>query len=244
MLDTATATAPFGVLVIEIGTGWTDLVTDSLRREEILVSIAAGGASALLEIVAKAQPQMIILELGGSVAETLATCRMLRSVSQAHIAVLAADVAAATAASEVDAGIDEVITEPLRAGEIACRVRTMLNHRRPAITIGRTHTDVGAVQRFGPMTIDEQQRLVFVSGEQIQLTRTQFDILVALSHRPGGITTRRELLNAVWGHGWQGNPGVIDVHIGHLRRKLGDDPAHPRLVMNIRGVGYRLPDSC
>lgn len=109
MLDTATATAPFGVLVIEIGTGWTDLVTDSLRREGILVSIAAGGASALLEIVAKAQPQMIILELGGSVAETLATCRMLRSVSQAHIAVLAADVAAATAAAEVDAGIDEVI---------------------------------------------------------------------------------------------------------------------------------------
>lgn len=243
MLDTATATAPFGVLVIEIGTGWTDLVTDCLRREGILVSIAAGGTNALLEIVVKAQPQMIILEVGSSVAETLTTCRTLRAVSEAHIAVLTADIDSAAAIAEVDAGVDEVITEPLRTGEIACRVRTILNHRRPARATAGTHINADAMRRFGPLMIDEHRRLVFVSGEQIHLTRTQFDILVALSHRPGGITTRRELLNAVWGPGWRGNPGVIDVHIGHLRRRLGDDPAHPRLVVNIRGIGYRLPDS-
>ncbi|SKK92264.1 response regulator with CheY-like receiver domain and winged-helix DNA-binding domain [Mycobacteroides abscessus subsp. massiliense] len=241
MPNSTTATASFGVLVIESGTGWADLVTDSIRREGILVSIAGGGASALLAIVVKARPDMIILEAGDRLDDTLATCRTLRSVSHAHIAVLTADCDPSTTLAGLNAGADEVFAEPLRTGEIACRVRTILNHRHPAASSGAALPGQGTVRQFGSLTIDVQRRLVFVSGKQVRLTRMQFDILVALSHRPEGITTRQELLNAVWGPGWRGNPGVIDVHIGHLRRRLGDDPTNPRLVVNIRGVGYHLP---
>jgi DNA-binding response OmpR family regulator len=241
--DSSTATAWFGVLVVESGTGWADLVTDSIRREGILVSIAGGGASALLAIVAKARPDMIILEAGDCLDETMATCRTLRSVSEAHIAVLTANCDRATRLAGLKAGADEVFAEPLRTGEIACRVRTILNHRRPSASGTGPCPDPGTGRQFGSLTIDVHRRLVFVSGEQVHLTRVQFDILVALSHRPDGITTRQELLNAVWGPEWRGNPGVIDVHIGHLRRRLGDDPADPRLVVNVRGVGYRLPGS-
>ncbi|WP_308161515.1 response regulator transcription factor [Mycolicibacterium goodii] len=244
MPDTATAATSFGVLLIEGGTGCADLAADSLRREGILVTIAAGGAGALLAIVAKAQPQMIIVEVGASVADTMSLCRYLRSVSDAHIAVLTAGRDAQTIIAGFDAGADEVFAEPLRTGEIACRVRAIMGHRHRGLmqgSLGRGPDESDGRRRFGPLAIDVDRRHVFVSGRQIHLTRTQFDILATLARRPDGLTTRQELQNAVWGPSWSGSSNNIDVHIGHLRRKLGDDPAHPTLVMNVRGVGYRLP---
>jgi DNA-binding response OmpR family regulator len=81
---------------------------------------------------------------------------------------------------------------------------------------------------------------VFVDGRPIMLTRTEFDVLAALSARPGVVFSRRQLLEAVWAERWVGNEHLVDVHIGHLRRKLGDDPATPRYVITVRGVGYRM----
>lgn len=240
MSDTATSTASFGVLVIEGGGGRVDMLTDYLRREDIPVSITAGGREALSAVVAGSQPHMIILEAEHSLSDTLATCRRLRSASDAHIAVLTTDADTATTIAVSDAGADEVFADPTRSGDIASRVRTVLARRSP-VAIGGAAGDAGPGKRFGPLTIDVERRLVFVSGRQIDLTRMEFDILVALSQRASRVTTRQELLNAVWGRGWQGNPGVIDVHIGHLRRKLGDDPTRPELVVNVRGVGYHLP---
>jgi DNA-binding response OmpR family regulator len=72
------------------------------------------------------------------------------------------------------------------------------------------------------------------------LTRTEFDILAALSSRPGVVWSRRQLIEAVWGDPWVGNDHLVDVHVGHVRRKLGDDPADPRFVFTVRGVGYRM----
>ncbi len=79
-----------------------------------------------------------------------------------------------------------------------------------------------------------------VDGSEILLTRTEFDILAALSARPGLVMGRRQLIEAVWGGNWVGNDNIVDVHVGHLRRKLGDDPAQPRFVSTVRGVGYRM----
>jgi DNA-binding response OmpR family regulator len=81
---------------------------------------------------------------------------------------------------------------------------------------------------------------VFVDDQPITLTRTEFDVLAALSSRPGVVLSRRQLLDAVWTESWVGNEHLVDVHVGHLRRKLGDDPAAPRYVMTVRGVGYRM----
>jgi len=101
-------------------------------------------------------------------------------------------------------------------------------------------TDSPGRQMFGPLSVDVARREVFVADEQISLTRTQFDILATLVQREGAVTTRRELLNAVWGPCWSGSANILDVHIGQLRRKLGDDPSRPLLVLNVRGIGYRL----
>ena len=72
------------------------------------------------------------------------------------------------------------------------------------------------------------------------MTRTEFDILAALSSRPGVVWTRRQLIDVVWGERWVGNDHLVDVHVGHVRRKLGDDPADPRFLHTVRGVGYRM----
>lgn len=83
-------------------------------------------------------------------------------------------------------------------------------------------------------------RQVLLDDTPISLTRTEFDILAALSSRPGVVWTRRQLIDAVWGEPWVGNDHLVDVHVGHVRRKLGDNPAEPKFVLTVRGVGYRM----
>jgi DNA-binding response OmpR family regulator len=97
-----------------------------------------------------------------------------------------------------------------------------------------------AVRRFGALRIDPQSRKVHLDGVAVALTRTEFDILDALSARPRLAFSRAQLIEAVWGGGWVGDEHLVDIHVGHIRRKLGDDPTNPRYVLTVRGVGYRM----
>ena len=92
----------------------------------------------------------------------------------------------------------------------------------------------------GVLRIDGAGREVSVAEKPVLLTRTEFDVLAALAARPGMAFSRRQLIEAVWGPAWTGNEHLVDVHIGHLRRKLGDDPAAPLYVNTVRGIGYRM----
>jgi len=138
-------------------------------------------------------------------------------------------------------GADDYITKPFSPRELVARIRAMLRRPRavPAVAVAATPT---AAREFGPLSIDVDSRQVFLDGDSISLTRTEFDILAALSSRPGVVWTRRQLIDAVWGEPWVGNDHLVDVHVGHLRRKLGDDAADPRFVFTVRGVGYRMGD--
>ena len=88
--------------------------------------------------------------------------------------------------------------------------------------------------------VDPQAREVTVAGTSVVLTRTEFDLLDVLSARPRVVFTRRQLIDRVWGEGWAGDEHLVDIHLGHVRRKLGDDPASSRYVVTVRGVGYRM----
>ena len=110
----------------------------------------------------------------------------------------------------------------------------------PVSPAGQVNPDSQPTRVFGPLSIDIGSRPVFLEDELVALTRTEFDILAALSSRPGMVWTRRQLIEAVWGEPWVGNDHLVDVHVGHARRKLGDDPADPRFVHTVRGVGYRM----
>lgn len=93
---------------------------------------------------------------------------------------------------------------------------------------------------FGELTIDSARREVTLAGEPVSLTRTEFDILDALSARPKFAFTRRQIVDEVWDTGWVGDDHIVDVHIGHIRRKLGDDANSASYIETVRGLGYRM----
>ena len=110
--------------------------------------------------------------------------------------------------------------------------------RRP-----RTAVETGAdpqVRTIGDLTLDPQSREVRVEQARVELTRTEFDLPEALTERPKLAFTRRQLIERVWGPGWFGDEHLVDLHIAHIRRKLGDDAATPRFVLTVRGIGYRM----
>ena len=112
--------------------------------------------------------------------------------------------------------------------------------RRPRAVASAPQSEQSAALTFADVVLDVEARQVTLAGTQLDLTRTEFDLLATLAARPRAAFTRRQLLDAVWGEGWYGDEHVVDVHVAHLRAKLGDDAAEPTYIRTVRGVGYGL----
>ena len=133
-------------------------------------------------------------------------------------------------------GADDYVTKPFSPRELMARIQAML--RRPRTPRGAQ--DQRDHLTFGDLTVDVLGRDVWLAGEPVSLTRTEFDLLAALAGRPRMAFSRRQLIDHVWGETWVGDEHLVDVHIGHLRRKLGDDATEGRFVRTVRGIGYRM----
>jgi DNA-binding response OmpR family regulator len=134
-------------------------------------------------------------------------------------------------------GADDYLTKPFSPRELVARVNTVL--RRPRRPDDRAMVALPP-REFGRLRVDAEGRDVWVDDQQVGLTRTEFDILDALSARPNVALSRRQIIDAVWGAGWVGDDHVVDVHVANLRKKLDDPPAEPRYILTVRGVGYRM----
>ena len=131
----------------------------------------------------------------------------------------------------LEAGADDYMVKPFRhASELVARVRTRLR---------RTNADVSGLITIGDLKIDVQAHQLLRNGKQIQLTRLEFDLLVALAREPGRVFTRDALLSEVWGYAQSTDTRLVNVHIQRLRSKIERDPENPELVITIRGVGYK-----
>ncbi len=209
------------------------LVASYFERDGFEVATTGSGREAIT-MTRELDPGVIVLDLGLPGIDGVEVCRTVRTFSDCYIVMLTARVEEVDKLIGLSVGADDYVTKPFSPRELLARVRAMLRRPRPSMDLDTP------VKRFSALTVDIGAREVHLDGEPVELTRTEFDVLAALAARPRMVFARRQLIEAVWGEGWVGDEHLVDVHIGHLRRKLGDDPANPVFIKTVRGVGYRM----
>jgi DNA-binding response OmpR family regulator len=220
-------------LVVEDEAPLGRLVARYLKREGFTVSTCEDGERAV-QLVREQDPEVIVLDLMLPGVDGVEACRQIRAFSDAYIVMLTARAEEADKIVGLSTGADDYVTKPFSPGELMARVRAM--RRRPRAT----RPEPTPVRRFGDLSVDVAAREVRRGGDPVELTRLEFDLLEALSERPRVVFSRRQLLERAWGSEWVGDEHLVEVHIANLRRKLGDDPHHPRYIRTVRGVGYRM----
>jgi DNA-binding response OmpR family regulator len=237
------AAAGYRALVVDDELPLANVVASYLQREQFEVTTAHNGTDAL-RLARDTDPDVVILDLALPGIDGLEVCRQLRTFSDAYVVMLTARDTELDTVIGLSVGADDYVTKPFSPRELVARIRAML--RRPRSVAAQQHPLANPTESetqpriFGALSIDLAGRQVFVEEQPVTLTRTEFDVLAALSSRPGVVFSRRQLLEAVWGDSWVGSEHLVDVHVGHLRRKLGDNPAQPRYVITVRGIGYRM----
>lgn len=223
-------------LVVEDETQLAGLVGSYLERDGFEVSLVHDGQQAVTT-AREVDPDVVVLDLGLPGLDGVEVCRQLRTFSDAYVVMLTARSEEVDTLIGLSVGADDYMTKPFSPRELMARVQAML--RRPRAS-GRSADTLEGARTFGPLVIDALGRDVWLAGEPVALTRTEFDLLAALSERPRMAFSRRQLIDSVWGPAWVGDEHLVDVHIGHLRRKLDDDANQGRFVRTVRGVGYRM----
>jgi DNA-binding response OmpR family regulator len=221
------------VLVVDDEQSLAKVVARYLEADGHQVACVFDGLAAVAA-ARRQPPDVVVLDLGLPGLDGIEVCRQLRAFTDCYIVMLTARSDEVDKLVGLGVGADDYLTKPFSPRELVARVRAML--RRPRA--GAAAEEQPRV--FGALRIDAPAREVHVGDRPVELTRTEFDLLAALSARPRLAFTRRQLIDAVWGEGWVGDEHLVDVHIGHLRRKLGDDPAAPQFIRTVRGVGYRM----
>jgi two-component system, OmpR family, KDP operon response regulator KdpE len=205
---------------------------DALVDEGYTVVTAESGEEAV-RAVEEAPPDLIVLDLGLPGMSGLEVCRAIRPHSRAPILVLSARTTERDKVAALDQGADDYLTKPFGMDELLARVRA---HLRRWQGDPEPHTEIQA----GSLVIDLERRIVTLNGEEVKLTRTEYDILRYLAMNPGRVVTHANILQNVWGPLYEEDVAALRVHIAHLRRKIEADPARPRIILTELGVGYRF----
>jgi len=203
----------------------------SLSANGYAVVEAARGEDALRKI-AEAAPDLVILDLGLPGMGGHEVIRKAREWSRVPILVLSVRAGETDKVEALEDGANDYVTKPFGIAELLARVKVLLRDRSGPAEETRFES--------GGLFVDFAARKVRVDGAEVHLTRKEFDLLRLLVRSPGRVLTHETLLARVWGEGHGGETHYLRVHIGHLRQKLGDDPANPRFIDTEPGVGYRL----
>jgi two-component system KDP operon response regulator KdpE len=182
---------------------------------------------------ATASPDLVILDLGLPDLDGQEVIARIREWSKVPIIVLSVRAGEAEKVAALDHGADDYVTKPFGIHELLARVRATLRGRRQ-------EGEPAAVVKVGDLTIDIPRRRVQVADVEIRLSRKEFAVLRLLAQHAGRIVTHQHLLREVWGPAYEKETHYLRIYVGHLRQKLGDDPADPRYISNEPGVGYRL----
>ena len=231
---------PYRILVVDDEPPIVELLTGYLEREGWLVRSAPDGPSGLEEVRGFG-PDVIVLDVMLPGLDGVEVCRRLRAFSDAYVLMLTARGEEIDRIMGLTVGADDYLVKPFSPREVVARIKAML--RRPRVP-GTAGADAPPARSVPPgLEIDEGRRLVRVDGDVVELTALEFNLLALLAREPGIVVPRQALLDSLWGPEFVGDDHLFDVHIANLRRKLGDEPACPRFVETVRGVGYRVRES-
>jgi DNA-binding response OmpR family regulator len=208
--------------------------TDYLARNGFEVVAAADG-DAGLAAWSESSPDLALLDVMLPGMDGVALCRAIRAESQIPVILLSARSDPIDVVSGLEAGADDYVTKPFEPAVLVARLRAALRRVAPAEEEARTGTE-----QIGPLLLDRDGHEVLRDGEALQLTPTEYRLLVEFVDQVGMALDRATLLERVCGYGWAGDTRLVDVHVQRLRAKIEADPASPELVQTVRGVGYKL----
>jgi DNA-binding response OmpR family regulator len=221
------------VLLVEDDARVRRVLRLALEDEGFEVTEAATGEQGL-ESCHGSGPDIVLLDLMLPDRDGFAVCRELRRTSSVPVIMVTARTDSHDVVGGLEAGADDYVTKPLVAKELTARIRALLRRVEPAMDRSPRRVD------FGDLSIGLDDGVVLLGGEVVPLTRTEFRLLVELAVADGQICSRERLLDRVWGYGYFGDSRLVDVHVRRLRTKVERDPATPRHVVTVRGLGYRL----
>ncbi len=218
------------LLLVEDDDAIAGPLVKGLAREGFDVTRVATGADALAAEAA----DLVLLDLGLPDIDGYEVCRRLRAESEVPIIVITARGDEVDRVVGLELGADDYVVKPFGFRELVARIRAVT--RRAASRQGDEEVDADPVLHAGRVEVDTRTRRATVDGDEINLTRKEFDLLALLASDPGATRTRDEILEEVWDAHWYGPTKTLDVHVASLRKKLGD----PTLIETVRGVGFRL----
>ena len=225
------------ILIVDDEPKIAALARDYLEHAGFAVVTATDGRTAL-ETIARAKPDLVVLDLGLPEIDGLEVTREVRRNSTLPIVMLTARDDEIDKIVGLELGADDYLTKPFSPRELVARVKAVLRR------VDTAPVDLGSrdIVRAGDLELDLPRMRAHLSGRPIELTPTEFQLLAALAAQPGRIFTRSQLLDAVHGVAFESYERAIDTHIKNLRRKLEPDPRTPRYLLTVYGVGYRFAD--
>jgi len=204
----------------------------ALEEEQYRVSEVESAEQAL-EAFGRRTPQLVLIDLMLPGLDGFDLCRELRRSSDVPIIIVTARSDSHDVVAGLEAGADDYVTKPFVPKELSARVRALLRRVRAGDM-------AGLALRFGELEIQPDAGIVRRGGDDVSLTKTEFRLLSELAASPGRLLSREILLDRVWGYGYFGDGRLVDVHVRRLRQKIEDDPANPRHLVTVRGLGYKL----
>jgi DNA-binding response OmpR family regulator len=223
------------VLVVDDEPKIVEVVGDYLRSAGFSVTTAADGEGAVASARAR-PPDLVVLDLGLPGLDGLDVARALRGASPVPILMLTARGEETDRVLGLELGADDYLVKPFSPRELLARVRAVLR---------RTEGLQAERERFvvGDVVVDTGRRQVTVGDREVELTATEFDLLLELAREPGRVFTRAQLLGAIHGVAVESYERTVDAHIKNIRRKLEPDPHRPQYLLTVHGVGYRFADA-
>jgi DNA-binding response OmpR family regulator len=220
------------ILAVEDDERIREAVKLALEDEGWTVEGAASGEEAV-EAFAHQVPDVVLIDIMLPGIDGFELCRTLRRTSDVPIVMVTARNDTHDVVAGLEAGADDYLTKPFAPKELSARIRALLRRVRPAPPGHERLT-------FGDLELIPEEGKVLRGGTEVHLTKTEFRLLCELADNRGKVYSREELLDNVWGYDYFGDGRLVDVHVRRLRTKVETDPAAPRHVVTVRGLGYRL----